>query len=90
MLSCQFPALTGKTGEEVEREFEGKGYGDFKLAVGEACADALAPLQAEFDRLTKDKAYLDGILKEGTEKASYIARKTVAKVYRKVGFYQGK
>ncbi len=85
-----YSCLTGKTGEEVEREFEGKGYGDFKLAVGEACADALAPLQAEFDRLTKDKAYLDGILKEGTEKASYIARKTVSKVYRKVGFYQGK
>ncbi len=85
-----YSCLTGKTGEEVEREFEGKGYGDFKLAVGEACADALAPLQAEFDRLTKDKAYLDGILKEGTEKASYIARKTISKVYRKVGFYQGK
>ena len=85
-----YSCLTGKTGEEIEREFEGKGYGDFKLAVGEACADALAPLQAEFDRLTKDKAYLDGILKEGTEKASYIARKTMSKVYRKVGFYQGK
>ncbi len=85
-----YSCLTGKSGEEIEREFDGKGYGDFKLAVGEACADALAPLQAEFDRLTKDKAYLDGILKEGTEKASYIARKTMSKVYRKVGFYQGK
>ncbi|MBR2616557.1 MAG: tryptophan--tRNA ligase [Clostridia bacterium] len=83
-----YSSLTGKTSEEIEREFEGKGYGDFKLAVGEACADALSPLQAEFDRLTRDKAYLDGILKEGTEKASYIARKTVQKVYRKVDFYQ--
>ncbi len=85
-----YSSLTGKTGKEIETEFQGKGYGDFKLAVGESCADALAPLQAEFDRLTKDKAYLDEIMKEGTEKASYIARKTVQKVYRKVGFYQSR
>ncbi len=85
-----YSCLTGKTGPEVEKEFEGLGYAQFKAAVGEACADALLPLQTEFDRLTKDKAYLDGILKEGTEKASYIARKTIQKVYRKVGFYQGK
>jgi len=83
-----YACLTGKTEEEIEKEFDGRGYGDFKLAVGEACADALAPLQAEFDRLTKDKAYLDSILRAGTEKASYIARKTIQKVYRKVGFYQ--
>ena len=83
-----YSCLTGKSGSEIEKEFDGKGYGDFKLAVGEACADALAPLQAEFQKLTKDKAYLDGILREGTEKASYIARKTMQKVYRKVGFYQ--
>ena len=85
-----YACLTGKTGEEIEREFAGIGYGDFKIAVGEACADALMPLQTEFDRLTKDKGYLDGILKEGTEKASYIASKTMQKVYRKVGFYQPK
>ena len=85
-----YSCLTGKTNEEIEREFEGKGYGDFKLAVGEACADQLAPLQAEFDHLTKDKAYLDSILKEGCEKAGYIARKTIQKVYRKVGFYQSR
>ena len=83
-----YSCLTGKTGEEIQKEFEGKGYGDFKLAVGEACADALAPVQKEFARLTKDKAYLDSILQEGREKGAYIARKTVSKVYRKVGFYQ--
>lgn len=83
-----YSCITGKSTDEVEKEFDGKGYGDFKLAVGEACADALSPLQAEFDRLTKDKAYLDSILREGTEKASYIAKKTIQKVYRKVGFYQ--
>ncbi len=85
-----YACLTGKTNEEIEREFQGKGYGDFKIAVGEACADALLPVQQEFDRLTRDKAYLEGILKEGTEKASYIARKTMQKVYRKVGFYQSR
>ena len=83
-----YASLTGKSDEEIRREFDGKGYGDFKLAVGETCADALAPLHAEFARLTKDKAYLDGILRAGTEKASYIARKTIRKVYKKVGFYQ--
>ncbi len=83
-----YASLTGKTNEEIEREFEGKGYGEFKTAVGETCADLLAPLQAEFKKLTADKAYLDGILQEGREKASYIARKTISKVYRKVGFYQ--
>ena len=82
-----YSSLTGKSAEEIEREFEGKGYGDFKIAVGEACADVLAPVQKEFDLLTRDKAYLDGILREGTEKASCIARKTIQKVYRKVGFY---
>ncbi len=87
-LMTIYSCFTGKTMEEIEREFDGRGYGDFKIAVGEACADALAPLQAEFDRLTKDKSYLDSILRAGTEKASYIARKTIQKVYRKVGFYQ--
>ncbi len=83
-----YSSLTGKTGEEIQREFEGKGYGDFKVAVGEACADALMPLQTEFYRLTADKPYLDSILREGAEKAGFIARKTISKVYRKVGFYQ--
>ena len=83
-----YSALTKKSFEEIEREFEGKGYGDFKAAVGETCADALTPLQTEFYKLTQDKAYLDSILREGCEKASYIARKTIDKVYRKVGFYR--
>ena len=53
-LMTIYHAFTGKTFEEIEREFEGKGYGDFKLAVGEACADGLAPVRAEFDRLMAD------------------------------------
>ena len=83
-----YACLTGKSYEAIEAEFAGKGYGDFKAAVGETVADALAPLQDTFARLMADRAYLDGILIQGAEKASYLAAKTLRKVYRKVGFYQ--
>ena len=82
-------AFRGCTLEEAQKEFEGKGYGDFKLAVGETVADAIAPVQAEQKRLLADKAYLNGVLKEGAERAFKTARRTLNKVYRKVGFYQG-
>lgn len=88
-LIAIYGAFTGKSAAEIEREFEGKGYGDFKLAVGETVADALAPVQAEKARLLKNKAYLNGVMKRGEEAAARIARKTLSKVYRKVGFYQG-
>jgi len=81
-----YSAFTGKTVEEVEREFDGKGYGDFKLAVGEACADALAPVQAEFARLTADKAYLESVMRNGAEAAAHDAARTMSKVRRKIGF----
>lgn len=84
-----YHAFTGKSIAEAEKEFEGKGYGDFKLAVGETVADALAPIQAEKARLLADKAYLNGIMKQGAESASRMARKTLSKVYRKIGFYAG-
>ncbi len=79
----------GITVPEAEREFAGKGYGDFKLAVGETVADALAPVQAERARLLADRAYLDRVLKAGAEKAYSAARRTLSKVHRKVGFYRG-
>lgn len=82
-------AFRGCSLEEAQKEFEGKGYGDFKLAVGETVADAIAPVQAEQKRLLADKAYLNGVLKEGAERAFRTARRTLNKVYRKVGFYQG-
>ncbi|MBR6644579.1 MAG: tryptophan--tRNA ligase [Clostridia bacterium] len=87
-LMTIYSCFTGKSDEEIEREFAGKGYGDFKAAVGEVCAESLDPIRSEFDRLMKDKAYLEGIFKENSEKASYLARKTLSKVYRKVGFVQ--
>ena len=85
-LMTIYACFTGKTLEETEKEFEGRGYGDFKLAVGEAVADGLAPIQAEFARLTKDKAYLESVMAAGAEAASRLAGRTMAKVYRKVGF----
>ena len=81
-----YSACTGKTFAEVEAEFAGKGYGDFKLAVGETVADTLRPVQTRFDELCKDKAYIDGIIKENAEKANYYATKTLRKVQKKVGF----
>ena len=83
-----YGAFTGKTIEETEREFEGKGYGDFKLAVGEACADALAPVQAEFARLMADKAYLESVMAAGAEAAAHDAERTMSKVRRKLGFVE--
>ena len=85
-LMTIYSCFTGKSFEEIEREFDGRGYGDFKLAVGEACADGLAPIQTEYKRLMSDRAYLEGLLRENAEKASYIARRTLSKVYRKIGF----
>ena len=75
-----------KSIEEVEREFDGKGYGDFKMAVGEAVVSVLKPLQDEFNRLSKDKAYIDAAIKENAEKAGYFANKTLRKVQKKIGF----
>lgn len=87
-LLAIYSVFSGKSVEEAEKDFAGKGYGDFKLAVGELVADKLAPIQNERDRLLNDKAYLESVLKEGAEKASATARKTLSKVYKKVGFYQ--
>lgn len=82
-----YSCFTGKTVAEIEREFDGRGYGDFKLAVGEACADMLDGVQHRYKEIVDDKAYLEDIMKKGAEAASRIAYKTLAKVYRKVGFY---
>lgn len=84
-----YSVFTDKTLAEAEADFAGKGYGDFKLAVGETVADALAPIQAKQKALVSDKAYLNEVLKRGAENAYRTARKTLSKVYRKVGFYQG-
>ena len=85
-LMTIYKAFTGKSYEEIEKEFSGKGYGDFKLAVGEACADGLAPVREEFARLIADKAHLEQVMKSGAEDAAYFAMKTMRKVRKKIGF----
>lgn len=80
-----YSAVTGKTYDEIEKEFAGKGYGDFKLAVGETVADHLKPLQERYEQLMKDKAYIESMIKQNDEKAAYYANKTLRKVQKKVG-----
>lgn len=80
-----YSAVTGKSYEEIEQEFAGKGYGDFKLAVGEAVAEELKPLQTRYAELMKDKAYIESMIKMNDEKAAYYANKTLRKVQKKVG-----
>ncbi len=85
-LMSIYSVVTGKDYASIEREFDGKGYGDFKLAVGEAVADHLKPVRDEFARLIADKAYLKECYTAGAQMALSVSRKTVAKAYRKVGF----
>ncbi len=81
-----YSACTDKTPEETVNEFENAGYGQFKEAVGDAVVSVLAPLQEEMARLSKEKDYIDGIIKENAEKAGYYAAKTLRKVQRRIGF----
>ena len=81
-----YSACTGKTPAEVVREFEGRGYGDFKMAVGESVISVLKPLQDRVKELEKDKSYIDSVIKNNSEKAQYFANKTLRKVQKKVGF----
>ena len=81
-----YSCFSGKSIEEAEREFDGKGYGDFKAAVGQVCCEKLIPVQEEYRRILADKAYLEEVMKKGADEASYYARKTLSKVRRKLGF----
>ena len=81
-----YSTVTGKSFEEIEKEFEGKGYGVFKPAVGEAVIETLRPIREEASRIIKDKAYLESVYKDGAARASRVADKTLYKVYKKVGF----
>lgn len=85
-LMTIYSACTGKSFEEIEAEFAGCGYGKFKPAVGEAVVETLRPIREEATRIMKDKAYLEQVYRDGAEKASYVAEKTLRKVYKKVGF----
>lgn len=81
-----YSGCCGKTADEVEREFDGKGYGAFKMAVGETVANTLKPLQKRFAELSQDQSYIDSIIQRNAERANHAAAKTLRKVQKKVGF----
>ena len=83
-----YSSVTGKSYDEIEQEFAGQGYGKFKPAVGDAVIETLRPIREETERILADKAYLQKVYTEGAERASYIARKTLRKVYKRVGFVE--
>ena len=89
-LMTIYSCCTGKSFEEIEKEFEGKGYGDFKTAVGEAVVNELAPVQARYKELIADKKYLEECMAKGAEFATRISQRTLDKVMKKVGFYPSK
>lgn len=85
-LMSIYSAITGQSFEQIEHDFASKGYGDFKVAVGEAVAAELTPIREEHTRLMQDKAYLTEVYTKGAQRAQYIAEKTLKKVYKKIGF----
>ena len=87
-LMTMYSVFTGRSFSEIEHDFEGQGYGVFKEAVSVAIADALAPVKAKFDDYMADKSQLETIWRTSAERASYIADKTVRKVYKKLGLLQ--
>ena len=80
-----YSGCLGKSMEEAEKDFAGKGYGDFKTGVAEAVISVLKPLQEEYNRLQKEKDYIDSLIKENDEKAAYFENKTLRKVKKKLG-----
>ena len=87
-LMTIYSCFTGKDFEAIEREFDGQGYGAFKEAVGVTVADAVGAIQEKYNAYLADKAYLDGLMKQGAERAARLAGRTLSKVYKKVGFYR--
>ena len=85
-LMSIYSSVTGKSFEEIQNDFAGKGYGDFKTAVGETVAEELRPIREEYDRLMADKAYLESCYRDGAQKARTISQRTLDKVYKKIGF----
>ena len=87
-LMSIYSSVTGKSFEEIEKEFDGQGYGTFKPAVGDAVIEAIRPIREEAERMISDKAYLQEIYTDGAQRASFVARKTLRKVCKKIGFVE--
>ncbi|MBP3524887.1 MAG: tryptophan--tRNA ligase [Clostridia bacterium] len=79
-------ALTGEDMEKVVASFEGKGYGDLKAAVTDVTIETLAPIQAEFARVMKDKKYMEEVYREGAQRAGALAERTLQKLMKKIGY----
>ena len=86
-LMTIYSAVTGKSLEDITAEFAGKGYGDFKSAVGEAVAEELRPVRERYKKLMEDKAELERLMKQGAELATKISSRTLTKARKKVGLY---
>ena len=87
-LMSIYGVMSGKDNAAIEKEFEGKGYGEFKMAVAESINATFGPIQAEYARILADKTYLDGVLQDGAQRAAFLAARTLKKVYKKTGFLQ--
>ena len=85
-LMSIYSSITGKSFEEIEKEFDGRGYGDFKTTVGEAVAEKLAPIRENYDKLINDKPYLKKIYADGAKKAAIISSRVLEKAYKRMGF----
>ncbi len=85
-LMTIYSAVTGDSYEKIEADFAGKGYGDFKKAVGEAVVAELEPFQKKFNEIIADKQYLKECQQKGAEKAMRVSSRTLGKVMKKVGF----
>jgi tryptophanyl-tRNA synthetase len=85
-LMTIYSCCTGKSFDEIEREFDGRGYGDFKTAVGEAVVKELEPIQSKYKELINEKKYLEECMRDGAELATRISQRTLDKVMKKVGF----
>lgn len=85
-LMSIYSAVTGDSFEKIEADFSGKGYGDFKTAVGEAVVEELKPFQEKFNQYIADKAYLKECQKNGAELAMRVSQRTLDKAMKKVGF----
>ena len=83
-----YSSVTGKTYDAIEQEFDGKGYGVFKAAVGDAVIESLRPIREETERLLADKTYLKQIYTEGAQRAQFTARRTLRKVAKRIGFVE--
>lgn len=81
-----YSVFTKKTPDEIVKEFEGKGYGEFKGAVAEVVNDGMRPIRERFNEIRNDKTYLESVYRDGADRARSIAYKTMSKVHRKMGF----